>query len=210
MVSDRRGNNMAQNLTILFEGVDGAGKTFALTNLKNYLEARKLPVHIVDSIPYDTFLRSHDPSWFNLNLQNVKYMEYLAWQVNNFYKNIKPYMGTHIILVDRFVPSCFAYNSLDKTDERSTHLSNIMQEMFNFWQPDFTFWFDVPNDVLVERYKNTEQPVNMTAIPFINSVREKYSNLCDTSWPMIRMNGAEDIESILQTMITRINHRIQP
>jgi thymidylate kinase len=196
-------------LTILFEGVDGAGKTYALNHLKNYFESKNLPVHVVDSIPYETFLRSHDPSWFNLNIQNVKYVEYLAWQVNNFYKNIQPYLKSHIILVDRFVPSCYAYNSLDKDDHRSIILGRIMEEMFKFWQPDYTFWFDVSNDVLIERHKQTEQPVNLTSLPFVNSVRERYTQLCDTSWPMTRMNGSEDIQSILTSMLSIVNTKLQ-
>ena len=78
--------------TILFEGLDGAGKTYALDHLKHYYEERDILVHVVDSIPFDKFMKSHDSDWFDLSSTNTKYVEFLSWQVNNYYKNILPYL----------------------------------------------------------------------------------------------------------------------
>jgi len=168
---------------ILFEGLDGAGKTYALEHLKKYYESKGESVHVVDSIPYPTFLDSHNPEWFDLTHPNTRYVEYLAWQVNNFYKNIEPHLGKSIILIDRYIPSCFAYNSL-RDDKNFAAFQDIMTAMLTkFFRPDVTFLFDVPNEVLAERHKITSQPDKMTDFTFIELVRSKYRDFVNSLHP---------------------------
>lgn len=196
--------------TILFEGIDGAGKTYALSHVKTLLEANQLPVHVVDSIPYETFMRSHDASWFNLNLTNVKYIEYLSWQVNNYYKNIQPFLGNSIVLIDRYFPSCYAYNDLDvatspySQDGIALVLAQVM-DIFctKFWRPDYTFLFDVQDDILFERHKTTNQPVSMTKLQFINKVRENYKMFEEFfGWNIQKVDGNQNIDKIVNHILT--------
>ena len=135
--------------TVLFEGLDGAGKTYALNHLKKYYEERDIPVHTVDSIPFDKFMKSHDPEWFDLSKPNTKYVEFLSWQVNNYYKNIVPHLHKKVILIDRFTPSCFAYNDIEG-DTYGTFFYQIMDTYLKyFFIPSVTFFIDVPDHVIV-------------------------------------------------------------
>ncbi len=195
---------------VLFEGLDGAGKTYALEHLKKKYESEGETVHVVDSIPYHTFLASHDQAWFDLTHPNTRYMEYLSWQVNNFYKNIQPHLGKSIILIDRYIPSCYAYNSL-KDDRYCPALKKTMDTLLtDFFTPDVTFLFDVPNEVLTERHKITEQPEKMTDFTFIELVRGKYREFMEgyrTQWFTVLADGSRPIDYTLNFMLAIIDSR---
>lgn len=192
---------------ILFEGLDGAGKTYALTHLKEYYERQGEKVHVVDSIPYHVFLESHDKAWFDLTNNNTRYFEYMAWQVNNFYKNIKPYAEDSIILIDRFLPSCFAYNAVT-VDPYAFLFIKVMDQLLNeFFAPTITFLFDVPNSVLSDRHKQTAQPEKMTNFDFINAVRSEYERfvtLYGKRYNVQRMAGDIPIERTLRQMLEAV------
>lgn len=196
---------------ILFEGLDGAGKTYALDHLKKYYENQGESVHVVDSIPYHTFLESHNTEWFDLSHPNTRYVEYLAWQVNNFYKNIEPHLGKSVILIDRYIPSCYAYNSL-RDDRHFPAFQDIMTTMLSkFFRPDVTFLFDVPNEVLVERHKVTDQPEKMTDFSFIELVRGKYREFANSyhpdKWFVVNTDGSRPIDYTLNFMLAIIDSR---
>lgn len=199
---------MENKPVILFEGLDGAGKTYALNHLKEFYEKQGELVHVVDSIPYHVFLESHDKSWFDLKNTNTRYFEYIAWQVNNYYKNIKPFLGKEIILIDRFLPSCFAYNNVD-VDKFSFLFLNIMDSMMRgFFTPTVTFLFDVSNAVLTERHKRTEQPEKMTNLDFINTVRgeyDRFKTVYGSNWNVHSVAGDAPIEQILNYIVNIVD-----
>lgn len=193
---------------ILFEGLDGSGKTYAITRLKEFYEKQGETVHVVDSIPYHTFLESHDKNWFDLTSVNTRYFEYMAWQVNNYYKNIKPFIGKEIILIDRFLPSCFAYNNID-VDKFSFLFLNIMDSMLRgFFIPTVTFLFEVTNEVLVERHKKVEQPEKMSNMEFINIVRgeyDRFKTVYGRTWNVHSVDGNAPIEQILSYIVNIVD-----
>ena len=199
---------MENNLpTILFEGLDGAGKTYALNHLKKYYEDREIPVHVVDSIPFDKFMESHNKEWFDLSQQNTKYVEYLSWQVNNYYKNILPYLHEKVILIDRFTPSCFAYNDI-QGDRFSSFFYKIMDTYLkDFFIPSVTFFVDVSDKVILQRHRTSDQPAHMTKIDFIQTVRANYGRFFDlyhTHGPWINffpMDGTKDITKLTEEMV---------
>jgi thymidylate kinase len=201
---------MKNKPVILFEGGDGTGKTTSMNYLKSYYEKTGESVHIVESISYHTFLESHDKTWFDLTNNNTRYMEYISWQVNNYYKNIKPYIGKELILIDRFLPSCYAYNPID-SDQYSTLFMRVMDEMLRqFFIPDVTFIFHVPQNILAERYQKTEQPEKMKNLNFINFVQEEYQRfytVYGVQWNVNWIAGDDAIERTLVKMLTIIEKK---
>lgn len=191
---------------ILFEGVDGAGKTFAMEKLTEELERKEIPVTIVSSIPYETFIMSHDSDWFDLSITNIKYIEYLSWQVNNYYLNIKDQIRKGVVLVDRYIPSCYAYNELSD-DTYTNVLHDMMSNMAkNFFKPDITFYFEVPDNVLIDRHNKTTQPEKMTNMKYINKVKNRYDEFF-SKFPYVckKINGDQDIRLTVTQMVDSIN-----
>jgi thymidylate kinase len=196
---------------ILFEGLDGAGKTYALRHLKEFYELQGENVHVVDSLPYETFLNSHNKAWFDLHNANTRYVEYMAWQVNNYYKFIKPHLGRSVILIDRFLPSCFAYNAVEMDQYSFTYLQIMDILLRNFFKPDVTFLFDVPDSVLAARHGVTDQPEKMKNHEFISLVRSEYDrfiHVYGSLWNVKRVDGSQPIDHILRRMIEDIEAKV--
>lgn len=196
---------MENKPVVLFEGIDGSGKTYALMHLKEYYEKLGEKVHLVDSIPYHTFLDSHDKTWFDLTNRNTRYMEYISWQVNNYYKNIKPFLGKEIILIDRFLPSCYAYNSLDNDQYTMLFMFVMGQMLQQFFIPSLTFLFDVSDKVLLERYKVTEQPEAMKNLNFTNAVRGEYDRFVKTFGKQYHVHKIDGNQPIERTLVQMLN-----
>jgi len=96
---------------IVFEGIEGSGKSFHINNVTNYLKKRNKP-----------FIKIREPggsinsekirklilkknSNFNCNTDLLLYMAARSENINLIKKNI----GKKIILIDRFVDSTIAY-----------------------------------------------------------------------------------------------------
>ena len=188
--------------------------TYAMNHLKKFYEDAGVPVRMVESIPYDEFMKSHEAKWFNLSPQNVKYMEYMGWQVNNYYNNIAPYIGKEVILIDRFLPSCFAYNAL-RPDPYSMVFVNIMDKLLkNFFVPDITFWFDIDDDTLSKRHQSTDQPEKMTDLSFMRFVRSEYDRFVKVyaskekgPYYVKKMDGTAKIGTLVEDMLKIITKK---
>jgi len=199
---------------IAFEGLDGTGKSFGLNQLKVFYESLEIPVKIVDSIPYNIFKVAHDKQWYSLEHANILYMQYLAYEVNNYYKNIHEDLGKKVILIDRFIPSCFAYNTINDTTYESA-LKNIMNVLCTqFFKPDVTFIFEVSNEILFERHKITEQPEMVHNVQYMNLVKSRYELFFQkykkteqntSGWNIFMMSGTLKPEVLVQSMIQHID-----
>jgi thymidylate kinase len=195
---------------VVFEGVDGAGKSFALEALKKYFETHNVPVRIANSIPYNVFMEAHNSLWYDMKNPNVRYIQFLAYEVNNFYRTIQPYINKSVVLVDRFIPSCFAYNSLEPLNIEYNHTMNKMMDVLckDFYRPEVVFWFDVPNEVLVERFRKSRQHEAPLNLVFVEQVRRQYKLFQERYghlWNIIQVDGNRSLDDTVQEMLYHIN-----
>lgn len=176
--------------TILFEGIDGSGKSTALEALRQHYANLGFQVKLVDSIPYEEFMSSCNSKWYDLTNDSSKYFQYLSYQVNNYYKNIKDATENSIVLIDRFIPSCYAYNVLPD-DRYSDFFYDIMSRIcLDFFKPNVTFLFDVENEVLFKRLNQTSQPDWVKNLEKINNIRSNYQYFKGTfGWNTVEVNG---------------------
>ncbi len=131
---------------IVFEGIDGSGKTYHIDKVSKYLKKKKID-----------FIKIREPGGFKnsevirkliLNdKSNLKkktdLLLYLAARNENFENIIKPNLKKKVILIDRFKDSTIAYQHYGfKINKR------IILELNNFilgnLKPDFTFLHTVP------------------------------------------------------------------
>ena len=103
---------MSKKPIIVFEGIEGSGKSSHIQYVTNYLHKKKIPFIKIrepggnkNSEKIRKLILSNK-SIFN---KNTDLLLYLAARSENIEKNIKKYYKKKIILIDRFVDSTIAY-----------------------------------------------------------------------------------------------------
>jgi len=96
---------------IVFEGIEGSGKSFHINNVTNYLKKKKKPFIKIrepggskNSEKIRKLILKKDSN-FNCNTDLLLYLAARSENINLIKKNI----GKKIILIDRFVDSTIAY-----------------------------------------------------------------------------------------------------
>ena len=131
---------------IVFEGIDGSGKTFHLNEVSKYLNKKKV-----------RFIKFREPGGTinseiirNIILTNkstfkkkTDFLLYLAARNENYENLIKPNINKKVILIDRFIDSTMAYQHYGFRINK-----NIINTLNNFvlgnLKPNFTFFHYVP------------------------------------------------------------------
>ncbi len=143
------------NKVIVFEGIDGSGKSYHLNAASNYLKKNKIK-HIKLREPGGSrnseLLRNlilSDKSDFE---KKTDLLIYLSARCENFYKIIKPNLKKKVILIDRFVDSTMAYQhygfGLDKKI-----ISSLNKFILGNLKVDFTFLHLVPKNLVGKKIK---------------------------------------------------------
>ncbi len=97
---------------IVFEGIEGSGKSFHINNVAKYLKKKKIkfikirePGGNFNSEKIRRLILNKDTN-FN---KNTDLLLYMASRSENIEKNIKKNINKKVILIDRFVDSTVAY-----------------------------------------------------------------------------------------------------
>ena len=146
---------MSKNPLIIFEGVEGTGKTTHINYVANYLSKIK-----------KKFIKIREPGGSNNSekirklLLNSKsnfnnktdLLLYLAARSENIEKIISKYYKKRIIIVDRFIHSTLAYQHYGMGINK-TLINNINSFLLGGIKPDFTFINKVSKKNLIKRLK---------------------------------------------------------
>ena len=131
---------MSRKPVIVFEGIEGSGKTYHLNKISKYLKKRKL-----------SFIKIREPGG---SLNSEKIRKLILNKKSNFNKNtdlllylasrseninlLKKYYKKKIILIDRFVDSTIAYQhygmsvNLDLINSINEHILSNFKVSFTF------------------------------------------------------------------------------
>ena len=143
---------MYKKPVIVFEGIEGSGKTFHINNVSKYLKKKKIK-----------FIRIREPGGSsnsekirNLILnkksnfnKNTDLLLYLAARSENVHL-LKKYYKKKIILIDRFTDSTVAYQHYGLGVNLSL-IMKINEHLLNDFKIDFTFLNTVSNKNMVKR-----------------------------------------------------------
>ena len=147
---------MSKNPLIIFEGVEGTGKTTHINYVANYLSKIK-----------KKFIKIREPGGSNNSekirklLLNSKsnfnnktdLLLYLAARSENVEKIISKYYKKRIIIIDRFIYSTLAYQHYGMGINKIL-INNINSFLLNGIKPDFTFINKVSKKNLIKRLKD--------------------------------------------------------
>ena len=132
---------MSKKLIIVFEGIEGSGKSFHLNNIKKCLKKYKKefislrePGGSANSEKIRKLILSNKS---NFNMY-TDLLLYLASRSENIDKIIKKNYKKKIILIDRFIDSTIAYQSYGMGIDRN-FVQNINNKLLKNIKVDFTF-----------------------------------------------------------------------
>ena len=145
---------MFKKPVIVFEGIEGSGKTYHLLNVSKYLKKKRID-HICIREPGGSInsekirkLILNNKSNFN---KNTDLLLYLAARSENIIL-LKRYFRKKIILIDRFVDSTIAYQHYGlKVDIKLINFIN--NYLLNNFKIDFTFLNTVNDTNMIKRLK---------------------------------------------------------
>ncbi len=202
---------------ITFEGGEGAGKTTQIKLLKDYLESKKLPVHITrepggtpGSEDIRRLLKDGSTSkWDGISEALLLY----AARHDHVEKIIKPALNEgKWVLCDRFSDSSLVYQGIARGLGIDKMLA-LHDWAIGSFQPDITFIFDIPPKLSRARQqqrnsttKTIDDRFEQMELDFHTKVYEGYMKLLDL-FPnrCIRVNAQQNIEKVRAKIQQSIN-----
>ena len=149
---------MYRKPVIVFEGIEGSGKSYHITNISNYLKKKKID-HIKIREPGGSHnaekirkLILNDKSNFNRKTDLLLYLAARSENIDLFKKNHKK----KIILIDRFVDSTIAYQHYGLGVNLSL-IKMINKELVKNFKVNFTFLNIVNKKNMKKRLKKRKK-----------------------------------------------------
>ncbi len=103
---------MSKKPLIVFEGIEGSGKTLHSNNLAKFLRKKRIPFikfREPGSTQNSEKIRKLILNKKNKFNKNTDLLLYLASRSENYHKILKKNLGKRIIIIDRFIDSTVAY-----------------------------------------------------------------------------------------------------
>ena len=146
---------MYRKPVIVFEGIEGSGKSYHITNISNYLKKKKID-HIKIREPGGSYnaekirkLILNDKSNFNRKTDLLLYLAARSENIDLFKKNYKK----KIILIDRFVDSTVAYQHYGFGIDLNL-INLINSHILKRFKVDFTFLNIIDQKNMIKRLKS--------------------------------------------------------
>ena len=145
---------MYRKPVIVFEGIEGSGKSYHITNISNYLKKKKID-HIKIREPGGSYnaekirkLILNDKSNFNRKTDLLLYLAARSENIDLFKKNHKK----KIILIDRFIDSTIAYQHYGFGIDLNL-INLINSNILKRFKVDFTFLNIIDQKNMIKRLK---------------------------------------------------------
>ena len=188
---------MYKKPVIVFEGIEGSGKTYHIKSLANFLNKKKIK-YIVIREPGGS---SNSEKIRNLILNKksnfhkmTDLLLYLAARNENYIKVLKENYKKKVILIDRFTDSTLAYQHYGMGIDIKI-IKSINHFLLNKISPDFTFLNVVNKKNLISRLKNRKNKnrydnfnfkfYNRVQKGFLKLVNKKKYMIIDSNKPIL-------------------------
>lgn len=209
-------------LFVVFEGIDGAGKSTLIARLKQEIQEKDYLKK-----KYKKFLFTREPGGKNQEfgkhirelLINNKYslndktraLLYFASRSEHFEKLIAPALNENsLVICDRYYLSTFVYQG--KGDNEKIAWIRETQKYISPIAPDITFFINISLEEYKKRYENRKnnggnnkldeehhQNYALLSECYSNSLQEKISG------KIIELNGNDSVENLLEIVKENLN-----
>ena len=149
---------MSKKPIIVFEGIEGSGKTFHIDNVSSYLKRKKIPflkIREPGGSKNSEIIRKlilNNKSSFNKNTDLLLYLSARSENIDLIKKNYKK----KIILIDRFIDSTIAYQHYGMGVDYSI-INQINKFLLENIKVNFTFLNTVSNENMILRLKERKR-----------------------------------------------------
>ena len=201
------------NKVIVFEGIDGSGKSFHLNAASNYLKKKKISFIKLREPGGSTFSEKIRKMILNkkLNLNNkTDLLLFYAGRSENFQKIIKKNYKKKIILIDRFTDSTIAYQHYGmKIDLKVIKVLNKF--IIGNFNPDIVFLSTVNSKNLQKRLENRSNlnRYDKFKLKFYNKVQNGYEKISSNKSKYIKINSnTNTINEVKKIIINKLEKLI--
>ena len=194
---------------IVFEGIEGSGKSFHVKNLENHLKKKKI-----------NYLKLREPGGSknsekirNLILNKKSNFHkltdlflYMSARNENYHSIIKKNFKKRVILIDRFVDSTIAYQHFGMGINKSL-IIKLNKTILNNVKPNFTFLNIVNMKNLKSRLKirqNNNRYDNFK-LNFYNKVQNGFMKLSKNKKKYMIINSNDEIVKNKKIIIKKVN-----
>ena len=149
---------MSKKPIIVFEGIEGSGKTFHIDNVSSYLKRKKIPflkIREPGGSKNSEIIRKlilNNKSSFNKNTDLLLYLSARSENIDLIKKNY----GKKIILIDRFIDSTIAYQHYGMGVDYSI-INQINKFLLENIKVNFTFLNTVSHKNMILRLKERKR-----------------------------------------------------
>ena len=204
---------MSKKPVIVFEGIEGSGKSFHVQNLSNYLKKKKIS-HIKLREPGGSLnsekirkLILNNKSNFN---KKTDLLLYLAARSENIIKLKKNYKKK-IIIIDRFTDSTIAYQHFGMGVNRSL-IEKLNKHILENFKVDFTFLNIVNQSNMIRRLKTRKKLNRYDKFKsnFYRKVQSGYIKMSKINKKKYKViNSNEDIQKNKKIIIEKIDQLLK-
>ena len=203
---------MSKYPLIIFEGIEGTGKTTQINNLTNFLNKNKYK-YVKIREPGGT-KNSEKIRKLILNKKSTlnkitDLFLYLASRSENLEKIIAKNYGKKIILIDRFIYSTLAYQHYGMNINKKiiNYLNNFLVGRF---KPNYIFLLTVDKKTLVKRLskRKNKNKYDRLKINFYMKVQNGYLKLLKNKKNLFLINSCETLKDNKETIINKIKQII--
>ena len=203
---------MSKNPVIVFEGIEGSGKSYHISQISKYLKKKKID-HIRIREPGGSAnaekirkLILNNKSTFNKDTDLLLYLSAISENMNL----LKKYYKKKVILIDRFVDSTIAYQHYGLGVDLKL-INTVNDHILRDFKIDFTFLNIVNKKNMIQRLKlrkslNRYDKFNQNFYQKVQKGFLKLSKKNITKYQVINSNL--DIDTNKSLIIKRINKLI--
>ena len=195
-------------MIIVFEGIDGAGKTTMCKMLKSYLEQRGFSVAVYSypnkSSLYGKIIRQFLSSEIVLDPEEQFFLYIL-----DMYRDKKDVLGKisqgYIVLMDRYYTSTIAYQCSQGFDY---NFAKHVIEYLRLPKPEVIIYLDIDPITSLKRLESKEKlEVFERNISFLEKVRNMYLQMAKEGYPTknwIHINAKNSIDKVFTEVVDAV------
>ena len=200
---------MFKNPIIVFEGIEGSGKSFHIKNVENHLKKNKVkyiklrePGGSINSEKLRKFILNNSSNFKNL----TDLFLYMAARNENYHYLLKKNYKKKVIIIDRFTDSTIAYQHYGMGINKQL-IKSLNKIILKGIKPTFTFLNIVSMKNLKLRInKRPKNRYDKFNYKFYNKVQKGFIKLSKNKNKYTVINSNNDISENKKIIIKKINN----